>query len=130
MKLLMDGMAASRSDGFEYGLPAHGLPKVEAAEREQELSLECLCCVGREIGFNTGKKSEYERVQLLHVMQQSSDGLSHLTSVVVRNASSPLLQLFSRGDPDLVLSRSTHVWNGQQAVSLSPSVRYSVVVTS
>lgn len=104
-----------------------------------DLSSECLCQIGKAVGFpHDFAIRTFSRTQLVHLLAipttysvsstvldptRPGSQITHMASSVMRHTDSGQLQLFSRGDPALIMSHCDYVWNRNESIPFSSSFR-------
>ncbi|CEO97487.1 hypothetical protein PBRA_000832 [Plasmodiophora brassicae] len=121
------------------GDSGRNLTEHEAVLRDQDLSSECLCQIGKAVGFpHDFAIRTFSRTQLVHLLAipttysvsstvldptRPGSQITHMASSVMRHTDSGQLQLFSRGDPALIMSHCDYVWNRNESIPFSSSFR-------
>eukprot|EP01116_Phalansterium_solitarium_P022734 TRINITY_DN7620_c0_g1_i2.p1 TRINITY_DN7620_c0_g1~~TRINITY_DN7620_c0_g1_i2.p1 ORF type:complete len:1341 (-),score=493.46 TRINITY_DN7620_c0_g1_i2:160-4182(-) len=112
------------------------LQTILAREDPGDLSTQCCCLIGKEIGFSESAVETFVRMQEIHTFAPKFDrpnrkvpsqASPHMMSLVVSDTNSYTLHLQSRGNPHLVLAHCTDYFNGSAIIPLTEPVRQQIL---
>jgi hypothetical protein len=108
---------------------------------------QCVCLLGREIGFEENALDNYTRVKEIHTFfpqsksannnnnnnSNNTDNVSnnlYMISLILRDKNSQSLQLLSKGNVELILENCTAYWDGESIQQLTPELKDKISKTS